>query len=118
MIGRIRQDQEHFPLPINPSSTYAKANPFRMDLVSQFTYSQLLSTVLLQSKPFADITRLSDFSQEREILFSIGSVFRIEHIQQHGNQIQIIQMTLCGENHPDLQLLYRDIERYYGPLKE
>ena len=73
---------------------------------------------VVTTRPFADITRYSEFSQEREVLFSIGSLFRVDHIQQHGNQIQIIQMTLCGDDHPDLQPLFKEIERNYGSLTD
>lgn len=70
--------------------------------------------VVVTSKPFADITRHSDFPQEREVLFSIGSLFRIDHIEQNRDGIWIIKMTLSGENHPDLKILFDETEKNYG----
>ena len=66
--------------------------------------------VVVTSKPFADITRHSDFPKEREVLFAIGSLFRIDHIEQNRDGIWIIQMTLSGENHPDLKILFDEME--------
>jgi hypothetical protein len=69
---------------------------------------------MVTTKPFADITRYSDFPQEREILFSIGSLFRITNVQQRDDQIWIIEMTLCGDDDSDLQVLFEEIEKRYG----
>lgn len=70
--------------------------------------------VVITNKPFADITRHSDFPDECEVLFSIGSLFRIDHIEQNLDHIWMIKMTFTGENHPDLKILFDDMERKYG----
>jgi len=69
---------------------------------------------VVTTKPFADITRYSAFPQEREVLFSIGSIFRITDVQQRDDQVWIIQITLCGDDDTDLQPLFEEIEKNYG----
>ncbi|CAF4163797.1 unnamed protein product, partial [Adineta steineri] len=54
---------------------------------------------VVTSKPFGDISELSNHS---EILFMPGSIFRIEKCVYELNRPNIIQMTLCNEN--DLNL--------------
>ncbi|CAF1436120.1 unnamed protein product, partial [Rotaria sordida] len=56
------------------------------------------------TKPFADIRTLSEFPGESEILFMIGSIFRLNSVNRSAkDQIWIIEMTLCSENEHDLQ---------------
>ncbi|CAF4694053.1 unnamed protein product, partial [Rotaria sp. Silwood2] len=56
------------------------------------------------TKPFADIKALSEFPGESEILFMIGSIFRLNSVNRSANdQIWIIEMTLCSESENDLQ---------------
>ena len=56
------------------------------------------------TKPFADISALSEFPGESEILFMIGSIFRLNSVNCSAkDQIWIIKMTLCSENEHDLQ---------------
>ncbi|CAF1509521.1 unnamed protein product [Adineta steineri] len=54
---------------------------------------------VVTSKPFGDISELSNHS---EILFMPGSIFRVEKCVYELNGPNIIQMTLCNEN--DLNL--------------
>jgi tetratricopeptide (TPR) repeat protein len=50
------------------------------------------------AKHFADITEKSYFPSESEILFTLGSIFRIINIRQNIDRIHIIQMTLGSYN--------------------
>ena len=47
-------------------------------------------------KPFADITLISQFPQEGEILFMLGSIFQIDSVSRSKDDIWIIQFTLCN----------------------
>ncbi|CAF1025123.1 unnamed protein product [Rotaria sp. Silwood1] len=56
------------------------------------------------TKPFADISRHSEFPGESEILFMLGSIFRFNSIKRNDNdQVWIVKMTLCNENDSDLK---------------
>ncbi|CAF1349105.1 unnamed protein product [Rotaria sp. Silwood1] len=56
------------------------------------------------TKPFADISAYSEFPGESEILFMLGSIFRLNNVEHNSNdQVWVIQMTLCSENEHDLK---------------
>jgi tetratricopeptide (TPR) repeat protein len=70
---------------------------------------------LAKSKPFADISSLSDIINESEVLFMIGCIFRLNDICYDDNkQIWKIQMDLCGDDEYDLKNLFNHIKNEYG----
>ncbi|CAF2035287.1 unnamed protein product [Rotaria magnacalcarata] len=56
------------------------------------------------TKPFANITNISFFSNESEVLFMLGSIFRLQDnpFNQDG-RVWNIKMTLCSEHEHDLK---------------
>ncbi|CAF1396320.1 unnamed protein product [Adineta steineri] len=59
---------------------------------------------MVTTKPFADISKHSYFSDESEVLFMIGSIFRINNIYRDDkDQIWIIKMTLCNDDEHGLK---------------
>ncbi|UJR31817.1 hypothetical protein I4U23_019294 [Adineta vaga] len=60
--------------------------------------------------PFADITSINHSKEQSDVLFMIGSIFRIEDVYQQ-NDICICRMTLCGECDPELKYLFDRIEK-------
>ena len=55
-------------------------------------------------KPFADITLISDFPQEGEILFMLGSIFQIEDVYcDENDSTWTIQLNLCSDNEQNLK---------------
>lgn len=70
---------------------------------------------VVQSKPFADIDSLSYYPHENEVLFMIGSVFRLESIRQDDEeQVWVIRMVLCNESQYDSQQLLDHIRQQHG----
>ena len=60
------------------------------------------------AKPFADISRHSNFGIEEEVLFMFGSIFRINGVSRGNSNIWVIQMSLCSDNeHEFRQVLTR-----------
>jgi tetratricopeptide (TPR) repeat protein len=59
----------------------------------------------IRSTPFALLNGISYFPAEEEILFSMHSVFRIQGIKQMHNHIWNIQLTLTGDDDPQLRQL-------------
>ena len=54
---------------------------------------------VVTTKPFANITQLSWYSKEEEVLFMIGSIFRVEAIVFDAkNQVSIIEMILSSDD--------------------
>ncbi|CAF1296714.1 unnamed protein product, partial [Adineta steineri] len=58
---------------------------------------------LVTTKPFADISEHSYFPDESEVLFMIGSIFRLNNINRNDDQIWNIKMTLCNDDEHDLK---------------
>ncbi|CAF1071241.1 unnamed protein product [Rotaria sp. Silwood1] len=66
-------------------------------------------------KPFADISNYSEFPGDSEILFMLGSIFRLVNIEYNSDdQVWIIQMTLCSENEHDLEEVRMHITQQLG----
>ncbi|CAF1257468.1 unnamed protein product [Adineta ricciae] len=66
------------------------------------------------AKPFADISSHSEFGHESEVLFMIGSIFRIKSIRKIDDQIWRIHMIWCDENEHDLISLFNYMKKRYG----
>ncbi|CAF4080405.1 unnamed protein product, partial [Adineta steineri] len=61
---------------------------------------------IVTTKPFADISEHSYFPDESEVLFMIGSIFRLNDINRNDDQIWIIKMTLCNDDEHDLRQVF------------
>jgi len=72
---------------------------------------------LVKSKPFADITRFSDFPDEQEVLFMIGSIFHIKSVVLDNEQMWNIQLDLCSDHEHKLKdvLSYMKEKMGIGP---
>lgn len=66
------------------------------------------------SIPFAKINSYNDRDDEKDILFMVGSIFRLNSIHHDKNKNCIIRMTLCNDNEPDLKQLYENMRCEYG----
>ncbi|CAF3088666.1 unnamed protein product [Rotaria sp. Silwood2] len=67
------------------------------------------------TKPFADISKFSEFTQESEVLFMLGSIFRLNSVSRSGNdQLWIIQLTLCSETEHDLRHVLKHLQQQLG----
>jgi hypothetical protein len=73
---------------------------------------------VVRTKPFADIIQHGYFSEEDEVLFAVGCVFRITNVQQGKDQVWNIRMTLCGDDDPDLKPLFDQMTKMYGCCDE
>jgi tetratricopeptide (TPR) repeat protein len=55
-------------------------------------------------KPFADITKMTYFEREKEVLFMIGSMFKIESVQfNDDDDLWIASIALCSEDDYELR---------------
>ncbi|CAF1168229.1 unnamed protein product [Didymodactylos carnosus] len=62
------------------------------------------NTHLNNAKPFADISRLSCFQNEEEVLFMLGSVFQLTNINYNEQQqVWLIKLVLCDEDDDQLK---------------
>ncbi|CAF3309992.1 unnamed protein product [Rotaria sp. Silwood2] len=63
-------------------------------------------------RPFADISRWSNFKNEREVLFSIGTVFRIDDVadQKTSDGIWMVRLSTVSEKDEQLQKEIQQIQ--------
>jgi tetratricopeptide (TPR) repeat protein len=70
---------------------------------------------LMKIKPFANITVHSSTANEgEEILFSFGSIFRLETIHRGKNDLYTIHLVLCGDDSHHLKSIFDHIKHQYG----
>lgn len=91
------------------SSAFAESNydgPGLVSVLFQITINPSISSI-----PFADITDVSYYPDEEEILFSMHAVFRIGQIKQinDSNRLWEIELTLTTDNDPQLSVLTEHI---------
>lgn len=68
-------------------------------------------------KPYCNITSFSYFSNEEEIIFTLGSIFRLSNIfQTHDkkNPIWVIRMKLSTDKHKRLKFVYENKVNQYN----
>jgi len=66
------------------------------------------------TKPFADITSHSDFPIETEVLFMLGSIFRLNNVSLEHDHLWIIKMTLCSDDEHDLKQVLKHMKDQNG----
>ncbi|UJR08377.1 hypothetical protein I4U23_012648 [Adineta vaga] len=69
---------------------------------------------VVKSKPFADLSEVSEYEKEKEVLFMVGCVFRLNDVQRNKEQIWEIKMELCGDDNHDLKILFDHMKAKYG----
>ncbi|CAF0746651.1 unnamed protein product [Adineta steineri] len=71
--------------------------------------------IVVTTKPFADISQFSDFIVESEVLFMLGSIFRLNSItHDNQNSFWIIQMCLCSDDEHNLKQILMDMKNEIG----
>ncbi len=66
------------------------------------------------TKPFADISKQSDFADESEALLMLGSIFRLNSITRGDDQIWIIRMTLCSDDEHEFKQVFMYMKKQNG----
>ncbi|CAF2634960.1 unnamed protein product [Rotaria sp. Silwood2] len=66
-------------------------------------------------KPFANIAKHSYFTDELEVLFTLGSVFQINNVSYNKNNcLWIINMILCSDYNHKLKPIFDYMKNEYG----
>ncbi|CAF4827059.1 unnamed protein product [Rotaria magnacalcarata] len=67
------------------------------------------------NKPFADISIFSEFNGEYEVVFMLGSIFRLNSVRRSSDhKLWVIQMTLCSEDTHGLKEVFLHIKKQYS----
>lgn len=73
--------------------------------------------LMVNDKPFANISSMSQYSTENEILFMAGSIFRINNVYENtvnGGVMWSIEMSLCDPDNPELEAVTNYMRRQNG----
>ncbi len=72
---------------------------------------------LNSDKPFANISPYSYFPDESEVLFMLGSIFRLVNISCNDDRLWIIHMTLSSGNDHDLKPIFEHMKNQHSQDK-
>ncbi|CAF1386539.1 unnamed protein product, partial [Didymodactylos carnosus] len=73
---------------------------------------EIYADLRLQTKPFANVAHLSHMHDEREVLFMLGSVFRLDSVTYDSSiGIWIVKLTLCSENNENSKQIYEFMKK-------
>jgi hypothetical protein len=100
-IGKLISINSFFSTSTNYSKVFSFLH-FSGDL-ERVLFEIKADPKMATTKPFADISEHSDYHNESEVLFMIGSIFRLESINQNDKQIWIIKMTLSTDEEHGLK---------------
>lgn len=84
------------------------------DHESVFLEIEVNNTITTKRKPFANISEYSCMQHEKEVLFSIGSLFRVISVDQLFGGKHHVKLELVGE---DDQIVKRILKRYEGIIE-
>ncbi|CAF0991751.1 unnamed protein product [Adineta steineri] len=90
-----------------------------VDTTQQNSFEQVLFEIdadpkVVTTKPFADISKYSDFFLELEVLFMPNSIFRLNTIDYDDNQGWIIGMSLCNDDEYSLKEILGHMKKQNG----
>lgn len=104
---------------LSTSSQLLIADFYMGDTIQKINLERVLFDIVadpnvVTTKPFANISSLSNFPDETEILFMVGSIFRINSITCNKQQVWIIEMSLCGDSENSLKAILEDLRARHG----
>ncbi|CAF1058520.1 unnamed protein product [Didymodactylos carnosus] len=69
----------------------------------------------LPTKPYADIERFSFYQGEKEILFMLGCIFRIDNVTYDDNdKLWILDLSLCSDDDFELEEVFSYMKKDIG----
>jgi len=102
------------------TSNYQKAlSFFNLSKPTEHTENILFSIEadphFIKTKPFANISQFSDYPDEEEVLFMVGSIFQLKNISfDHKNQFSIIEMILSTDDESQLKQVLNNMKEQLG----
>ncbi|CAF3028586.1 unnamed protein product [Rotaria sp. Silwood2] len=65
-------------------------------------------------RSFADVSNMSEYPDDEEVLMMLGSVFRLNGVNMDDNKIWRLKMSLCSENDCDLKNIFHHMTNQYS----
>jgi tetratricopeptide (TPR) repeat protein len=83
-----------------------------VDGLTRVLFEFQIDTRLLGTKPYADISKVSYYQGEEEILVMLGSIFRIDQVEYDEDaQLWLAKLSLCNENDFELKDLIAQLKK-------
>ena len=125
VIAKEEFEQMHIGgfISINSFFSTSRIEKKARDFAKEATITEKLRRILFQieidpclpTKPFADIEGISYYPKEREILFMLGSIFRINAIKHDDkDELWMININLCSEDDFELKELFAYLKKDIG----
>ncbi|UJR29637.1 hypothetical protein I4U23_017185 [Adineta vaga] len=93
---------------------FARSIPVSKQLQAVLFEIYIENTKQYDTKAFADISNLSQFREESEILFDLGTIFEINDIEyNHYENIWNIKLKLLGQNDDKLRDVYNSVKNIF-----
>lgn len=101
------------------STNREKALSFLDNSSTKFDLQRVLFEIyadpkIVTSKPFANISDHSEFVDESEVLFMLGSIFRLEDVNGINDQMSVVRLTLCSDDQHDLKQVLQFMKQDIG----
>jgi tetratricopeptide (TPR) repeat protein len=121
-LGNLKQNIGQF-ISVNSFFSTSKNRETALFLLGDRTSLVDLERVLFEidadpnvvaNKPFADISSHSDFIDESEVLFMLGSIFHLQSIDHSDDELWIFRMTLCSDTEHALKKIFTHMKRQIG----
>ncbi|CAF4338925.1 unnamed protein product [Rotaria magnacalcarata] len=94
LVSQINTDRQIQRNLDEPFSTI-----FSIDNLEPVLFEITADPHVTTNKPFADISIFSEFNGESEVVFMLGSIFRLDSVRRSSDhKLWVIQMTLCSED--------------------
>ena len=95
----------HGQIAMNSFTSTSTSSAIALNFAGNGTGRPLIESVLFEiecsirvsKKPFANIQEYSYLKTENEVLFTIGTIFRIESVEQLTNEIWLVKLILCED---------------------
>ena len=80
-----------------------------------FYFSFTIDTCLPNTKPFADVSKLSAMKNESEVLIMLGSIFKIREVKyDEQGKIWTASLSLCNADDYELKDLMAHLKKEIG----
>ncbi|CAF4314966.1 unnamed protein product, partial [Adineta steineri] len=89
----------------------------QLDTLERVLFEITADPKVVKTKPFASINKISQFPQEEEVLFMLGSIFRINSIKLGNDKIWNIKMSLCSDDEHSLKPILERMKKQIGTQK-
>ncbi|CAF1289559.1 unnamed protein product [Rotaria magnacalcarata] len=83
------------------------------DNLQEVLFEIIIDPQLNDVKTFANITKHSYFSEEEEVLITLGSIYRVTSVNE-GSRLCVIRMILCSDTEHDLKPMLDHLRLKYG----